>query len=564
MRRLCPILLLLLACLTHRALADTPTPTLTVGAEPDAEVSPLLFGQFLEIASWGELGPEAFADPETGELPEPIVQKLAELHAPLIRFPFGSDAPFLRWTDRIHISGRPTPVSAERGDGTLTNHFTYDHFLRLCERLEARPLLVVRATPALTGEMPLMDIAKEAGNLVAYCNMPVALDVPADQLAFAELRAANGREAPYHVKRWQVGNELFHIIKEPDDPEHRWAGLDEVGIRESAEPIIDGLSAIADAMIAVDPTIELAVDAEWFNPLASLIILSDPRIRSRFDVITNHRYGPWKTKTLHIDGREQPSSAMTPAQLLFFGAWFPCGLGVDGLSEALHPWVLTVAERFGYRVASTEWNWNGWGGFDQSHPHVAAHARALGTAGFLNGLIRQSHGVDYATQSLMLASNWNIGSVKAEPDDPASAFLSPTGAVTALYSEHHGPQRHAVTLSDLPPPLNADLRHGDDVIGPTMPVLDAVATASSEALYVHAVHRHPQEPLTLRIELPDDRTVGRATLHHLQIDAEAEPALAATRRGRTALDVADPLTVTLPPASVCVIEIRTPPAPQAP
>ena len=54
------------------------TVEITVSNQVENPVDTRLFGQFLERASWGEPGPEAVADPQTGALPAPIVSDAAK------------------------------------------------------------------------------------------------------------------------------------------------------------------------------------------------------------------------------------------------------------------------------------------------------------------------------------------------------------------------------------------------------------------------------------------------------------------------------------------------------
>ena len=571
---------LLLALLPAAAALAGPT-TIRVAAEGEAEVSPRLFGQFLEIASWGELGPEAYADEEDGELPGSVVEKLRELHAPVIRFPAGSDLPNLLWTDRIRMPGREEqPDSGGRNDAGLPNHFTYDNFLRLCEELGSEPLIVVKATPGVVAaaDLPtrenrrgdggtLEETAQQAADLVAYLNAELTPGVDPRVQRFAALRAANGRLEPWGVKTFQVGNELFAAMKN-DVGEAIWEGLSPEEKAERAGRVSGALADIADAMRAVDPSIELVVDGEFWDPEANRLIVSDPRMREHFRWITNHKYGPWKTDTLVLDGRETDGLDLDAETLHWFCVWFPAGVRPDGRSVGLDDWVFELAADTGYEVSSTEWNWNGWGGFDRPHPRVTAHARALGAAGFLHDLIRRAGSgpgaVTLATQSMMLGETWPLSSVRGDPTDPDGVYLTPTGRATALYSEFHGGQRRAVTIEDPPAPKKLDLQRKGEVIGPEIPPLDVVATAGGGRVFVHAVNRGFTEwvpvrlvlggvdpsavaSVTHRVLLPDDDESQRMAV--TKVRTRELPAEAVSAEGGAALELE------LPAASVSVIEV---------
>ena len=547
----------------------TTAPLLRVSADDGPAISPLMFGQFLEIASWGELGPEAFADPETGELPDHLVEKLRELDAPLIRFPAGSDLPFLDWTDRIRMPGRPEqPISEERGDGKLSNRFTFDHFLRLCEELEAEPMLVVKATPGITGESPIGPLAEQAAALVAYCNAELRPGMDPAVQKWAALRAANGRFEPYGVKYWQVGNELFFATGFGEEHKDFWKHDTEIEKQQIADGVVTVLTQIAKAMQRVDPDLVLITDGEFADKDGNRLIAADPRMRDTFPYLTNHKYGPWEVKKLKTADGEIEGSDLDAETVHWFTTFFPTGLHDDGRSRAFDDWIIGFAEEFGYQVAGTEWNWNGWGSFDDNHPYVAAHGRALGTAGFLNGMFRQAEHLGLATQSMMLGESWNIAAVKADRDDPhnpAKAYVSPSGRATAFYNAHHGARFRASELSGLPEPKALDLTHGEWKIAPAIPLLEAAVTADPDRVFLHVVNRAFDAETPLRIELDgiDAADITGIDHHTLVSDPTIEEPFAATVERTVELDPAAVATgapasleITLPAASVSIVAVR--------
>ncbi|BAM03132.1 hypothetical protein [Phycisphaera mikurensis] len=579
--KLLPLAVLLLAAATLPLRAE-PVTAIRVAAEAGPPLSPLLFGQFLEIASWGERGPEAFADEETGELPDAVVAKLRELNAPILRFPAGSDLPFLRWTDRIEMPGRPEqPRSKSRGEEPLTNRFTYDRFLELCGELGAEPLIVVKAAPAVVDALGLEDpegrrgdgsslaeTAAQAAGLVAYMNAPLEPGMDPETQKWAALRAANGRFEPWGVQRWQVGNELFVQLQGKRHGDF-WAGKTPAEKRAAAGRIADALVAIADAMLAVDPTIELVGEGEFRDEVADATILLDPRVRERFRWITRHHYGPWGKGNFVFNG-EPTAGADLPAEALhLFGVWHPRGIDASGASRSLDPAFLAIAKRGGYEVACTEWNWNGWGGWDKPHPTVTAHARALGSAGYLHGLLRHAGEgpgkVTLATQSMMLAERWTIGSVRGNPEEPGGVYLTPTGRVASLYAGLHGDHVRAVSIENPPAPARLDLTLDGEAIGPEIGPLDVVATADDGRVLVHVIHRGFGRPLPVRLLLRgvEPGSVSGVVLHALLPDEDESQPYARTKARTRELDAraheaegGAAVDVELPAASVCVVEVR--------
>ncbi|MEZ6079916.1 MAG: hypothetical protein R3C56_30855 [Pirellulaceae bacterium] len=70
-------------------------------------IDPRLFGQFMERPSWGEIGPEGALVPGTHRLQPKVVDLLAEMQPPMMRFPGGTDVDFMDWRDMVsNVPGR--------------------------------------------------------------------------------------------------------------------------------------------------------------------------------------------------------------------------------------------------------------------------------------------------------------------------------------------------------------------------------------------------------------------------------------------------------------------------
>ena len=121
--------------------APPPAATIVVGATPQNPVSPLLFGQFLEIASWGELGPEAYVRPvHAGGRHRPARRgrrKLARAARPADPLPRAARDLPITSTGPTRIRncpgpGRPRDARDDRRpprERHLATRFTYDRFL---------------------------------------------------------------------------------------------------------------------------------------------------------------------------------------------------------------------------------------------------------------------------------------------------------------------------------------------------------------------------------------------------------------------------------------------------
>lgn len=145
----------LLVCALPQATAGEPEPA----REPvrvivhDNALNPVddrIFGQFMERASWGEPGYDAARDPDNPRALAPdVVEKLAWMDIPVVRWPAGSDLGKIDWTDMIDsVPGREggRPVFAERDGVVYSNEFGLDEFLALGEELGFAPLLPIAVT----------------------------------------------------------------------------------------------------------------------------------------------------------------------------------------------------------------------------------------------------------------------------------------------------------------------------------------------------------------------------------------------------------------------------------
>jgi alpha-L-arabinofuranosidase len=96
-----------------------------------------------------------------------------------------------RWKDGVGDRDRRPPFRNEPWGRIDTNEVGINEFCQFCELVGAEPLVCVSFNDGPTS----------AGELVAYCNAPA-------HTAAGAKRAADGHREPYHVKYWQLGNEL--------------------------------------------------------------------------------------------------------------------------------------------------------------------------------------------------------------------------------------------------------------------------------------------------------------------------------------------------------------------
>ena len=123
-----------------------------------------------------------------------IIDALKELRIPNLRWPGGCFADTYHWMDGIgDLEKRPTIVNTWWGGVTEDNSFGTHNFLNLCEELGAEPYL--------SGNVGSGGV-QELADWVQYTNYK-------GKSPMSDLRRENGREEPWTVKYWGIGNEAW-------------------------------------------------------------------------------------------------------------------------------------------------------------------------------------------------------------------------------------------------------------------------------------------------------------------------------------------------------------------
>ena len=123
-----------------------------------------------------------------------VADALKALNIPVLRWPGGCFADTYHWQDGIGPrEQRKTIVNTNWGGVTENNHFGTHEFMELCRQLGCEAYF--------SGNVGSGTV-QEFSDWVEYCNMggisPMAV-----------LRRKNGREAPWNVKYWGIGNEAW-------------------------------------------------------------------------------------------------------------------------------------------------------------------------------------------------------------------------------------------------------------------------------------------------------------------------------------------------------------------
>ncbi len=223
---------------------------------------PHVYGHFLEQNFFGNIEGgvvdegSPLSDPETG-LRTDVLEACRELGVPIVRWPGGNFTSAYHWEDGIGPRDqRPRRLDLTWG-GEESNRFGTDEFLAWCDAVGAEPFLV-HSCRSVDDAVRWVEYTNHGGNT-----------------AYTKQRAANGHPAPYPVRYWGVGNEVYG----PWQMGHRPAEQYAADLREHAR-----------FMRAVDPDLRIIAVGSHFEPEHwARQVLS--RAGSFVDYLSIHLYG---------------------------------------------------------------------------------------------------------------------------------------------------------------------------------------------------------------------------------------------------------------------------------
>ncbi len=130
--------------------------------------------------------------PNTDGIRNDVLQALKQLQIPVLRWPGGCFADEYHWKDGVGPrENRKRMVNTHWGGVVENNHFGTHEFMRLCELLECEPYINGNVGSGTVQEM---------SEWVEYLTFDGVSPM-------AEWRKGNGREQPWQVKYFGVGNE---------------------------------------------------------------------------------------------------------------------------------------------------------------------------------------------------------------------------------------------------------------------------------------------------------------------------------------------------------------------
>ena len=327
-------------------------------------------------------------DSAPGDVRGDVFEKIKLVKPAFIRWPGGNVAQDYHWSWGVGPRDeRVTWTNLSWKNEPEPSDFGTDEFVAFARSVGAEPSITVN----VEGRGATVE---EAAAWVEYCNGPATSK-------YGAMRAANGHPAPFAVKFWEIGNEI-------------WG--DWVRGHSDADTYAHNYSRYAKAMRAIDPSIKLIAvgdnDMKWNRTVLRAV-------GDQIDYLAVH----------HYYGRHEAGNDLSKllARPLFFENFYKDvakllrELGLDGrVKLAINEWGLDLPMERQYSIEAALYAARLMNVFERSGELVAMSAVSDLVNGWPGGIIQASrHGV----------------------------FVTPIYMVNQLYSEHRGDVRLAASVS---------------------------------------------------------------------------------------------------------------------
>jgi alpha-N-arabinofuranosidase len=327
-------------------------------------------------------------DAAPGGVRSDVFEKIKLLKPAFIRWPGGNVAQDYHWSWAVGPRDeRTTWTNLSWKNEPEPSDFGTDEFIAFARAVGAEPSITVN----VEGRGATVE---EAAAWVEYCNGPATS-------RYGAMRAANGHPAPFDVKFWEIGNEI-------------WG--DWVRGHSDAKTYARNYSRYVKAMRAVDPSIKLIAvgdnDMKWNRTVL--------RANGKdIDYLAIH----------HYYGRHEAGNDLTKllAQPLFLEAFY------QEVAQLLHE--LGLDHRV--KLAINEW------GLDLPTERQYSIESALYGARLMNVFERSGELVAMSAVS-DLVNGWPGGIIQAGRHN---VFVTPLYLVNQLYNETRGDVRLVTTVS---------------------------------------------------------------------------------------------------------------------
>ena len=483
------------------------------GDEDGGTISRHLYGHFAEHLGRciydGIWVGEDSKIPNTRGMRSDIVAALREINIPNLRWPGGCFADDYHWRDGIGPRDkRPNRINMHWGQVVETNAFGTHEFLDLCEQLHCEPYLAGNVGSGTPQEMR---------DWIEY------LTYSGDS-ELANLRRSNGRDKPWKIKYFGVGNENWGCGGNMR-PEY-YADL----FRRYATFCPD-LSGNRLVRVACGPS---GLDQNWTRVVVD-------RAADRMQAYSIHFYTVWPGW-----------NDKTPATGFGEAEWFAMLNGCHEVRRAIRESEEVLDRRDPRkRIELYVDEWGSWYRNEPGHPGYGLYQQNSLRDAILAGLtFHIFHEHNDRVKMANIAQVVNVLQAMILTKDE-KMLLTPTYHLFQMYKVHHDAKRLPVKLESPDYEFN----------GRSMPALSVSASRNVQGdVHVSIVNAHARDAIDLACELPGIKAVAIAgrVLTSDKLDAHNtfdDPEHIRPTDFKGASIKNGKLTAKLPPRSVVVLQL---------
>jgi len=308
-----------------------------------------------------------------------IFESVRAIRPTFIRWPGGCYAEHYRWQDGVGPAEERVTKPNVAWGGLDPNLFGTAEFVQLCRDVGAEPLMVLNIGHHAPAD-ELDAYVQEAVDWVEYCNGDASTP-------YGALRARHGYPAPFDVRHWEIGNELWSMAVE--------------AYAERAKRFVEALRK-KDERLKFLVCGSAGHDLEWNRRIIELAA-------THMDYLSTHHYMAGSFEQEMRDAVAYPAFLRKTAEFI---------------ASSANPEI---------RIAVTEWN------------QMSTTLRTGLYAGLLlNGFERYGNEITMACPALFIrkvtAPEWDNALIN---HDSNRVFLAPNYLVVKMYRDHLAPVRVA-------------------------------------------------------------------------------------------------------------------------
>ena len=472
--------------------------TITIDPQPQFELSPWLYMQFMEPLGVTDSSVEAAWDHTKHCWKPELVEVTRELAPGMMRWG-GLLSAYYRWKEAVGPRNQRKPLYNIVWGGFETNQVGTAEFVDFCRLVGADPLMCVNfeseGNPRFL-KTPMGDDrcgnAQEAAEWVDYCNNP-------DNA----LRKAHGFKDPLRIDLWQIGNETTYGKNQFDR---------DTAVRKTIE--------FADAMRKADPSIKLIAWGEDDGDRTGWAKGMINNLGDKIDYIAFHDMFDPGPPIRDNDYRQDP--AMTWEVLM--NAYKVHEQTINRMREQVAPYYVPLAMTECHFAVS---------GRNRCEV-LSSWAAGCCYARIANLHERNGDLLKIATMADFCGTRWQVNAVMI-PVPGGRPFLMPVAKVMALYRKYSG-KEFLKTVS-------------------ASKVLDVTGSRTGNTYYLHIVNtsRSQAVPVEFRI---DGKVISSAKAFEIAEDPTYEILKDENDRMQTKTkEVTIGKSYTVPPASVTAVQL---------